>query len=174
MYCIIFLHSIKSNTQYISYSTGTKRPKVCQDNIPHTITPPTPPWTVNTRLDAFMLITPKSDPTIRMSKQKLRLIRHRFSNLPLCSFSEPVQMVAPVSCSLQTGRSTLCGLLLLPICFKVWRIVRSELVFFCIPWLYEWLFLVTFLSSWTCLAILTSELNTPRELPLTGYVLWKP
>ncbi len=37
-------------------SIGTKGPKVCQDNIPHTITPPPPPArTVETRQDGSML-----------------------------------------------------------------------------------------------------------------------
>ncbi len=38
-------------------SIGTKEPKVCQENIPHTITPPpsAPAWTVDTRQDGSML-----------------------------------------------------------------------------------------------------------------------
>ncbi len=36
-------------------SIGTKRPKVCQENTPHTITPPPPAWTVETRQDGSML-----------------------------------------------------------------------------------------------------------------------
>ncbi len=36
-------------------STGTKGPKVCQENIPHTITPPPPAWTIETRQDGSML-----------------------------------------------------------------------------------------------------------------------
>ncbi len=35
-------------------SIGTKGPKVCQENIPHTITPPSA-WTVETRQDGSML-----------------------------------------------------------------------------------------------------------------------
>ncbi len=35
-------------------SIGTKTPKVCQENIPHTITPP-PAWIVETRQDGSML-----------------------------------------------------------------------------------------------------------------------
>ncbi len=35
-------------------SIGTKVPKVCQEDIPHTITPP-PAWTVETRQDGSML-----------------------------------------------------------------------------------------------------------------------
>ncbi len=35
-------------------SIGTKGPKVCQENIPHTITPPRA-WTVETRQDGSML-----------------------------------------------------------------------------------------------------------------------
>ncbi len=37
-------------------SIGTKEPKVCQENIPHIITPPpTTAWTVETRQDGSML-----------------------------------------------------------------------------------------------------------------------
>ncbi len=57
-------------------SIGTKRPKVCQENIPHTITPPAV-WTAETAgwIHAFMFFTPNSDPTVWMSQQKSRLIR---------------------------------------------------------------------------------------------------
>ncbi len=36
-------------------SVGTKGPKVCQENIPHTITPPPAAWTIETRQDGSML-----------------------------------------------------------------------------------------------------------------------
>ncbi len=36
-------------------SIGTKGTKLCQKNIPHTITPPPPAWTVETRQDGSML-----------------------------------------------------------------------------------------------------------------------
>ncbi len=36
-------------------SIGTKGPKLCQENIPHTITPPPSAWTVETRQDGSML-----------------------------------------------------------------------------------------------------------------------
>ncbi len=36
-------------------SIGTKGPKVCQENILHTITPPPPAWTFGTRQDGSML-----------------------------------------------------------------------------------------------------------------------
>ncbi len=36
-------------------SIGTKGPKVCQENIPHTITPPPAAWTIETRQDGSML-----------------------------------------------------------------------------------------------------------------------
>ncbi len=59
-------------------SIGTKGPKVYQENTPHTITPPPPAWTVETRLDGSMIscsirqiLTLPSE----MSQQKSRLIR---------------------------------------------------------------------------------------------------
>ncbi len=36
-------------------SIGTKGPKVCQENIPCTITPPPPAWTIETRQGGSML-----------------------------------------------------------------------------------------------------------------------
>ncbi len=48
---------VSNNTQTVAFkrcSIGAKRPKVCQENIPHTITPP-PVWTVETRQDESML-----------------------------------------------------------------------------------------------------------------------
>ncbi len=46
---------LKLAVEFKRYSIGTKRPKVCQENIPHTITPPPPAWTVETRQDGSML-----------------------------------------------------------------------------------------------------------------------
>jgi len=37
-------------------SVGSKWPKVCQEAIPHTITPPSSAWTVDTRQDGSMLL----------------------------------------------------------------------------------------------------------------------
>ncbi len=46
---------LRSAVVFKRYSIGTKRPKVCQENIPHTITPPPPAWTVETRQHGSML-----------------------------------------------------------------------------------------------------------------------
>ncbi len=50
---------VSNNTQvgcvFKRCSIGTKEPKVCQENIPHTITPPPPAWIVETRQDGSML-----------------------------------------------------------------------------------------------------------------------
>ncbi len=46
---------LRSAVVFKRCSIGTKRPKVCQENIPHTITPPPPAWTVETRQDGSML-----------------------------------------------------------------------------------------------------------------------
>ncbi len=52
-------------------------PKVCQDNIPHTITPPPAAWTVKARQDdpCFHVLYAKFWPYIWMLQQKSRLIR---------------------------------------------------------------------------------------------------
>lgn len=50
-------------------SNGSKGPKVCQQNVPHTITPTAPFWTVGW-LHVVMLFTPNSDPPIWISQQE--------------------------------------------------------------------------------------------------------
>jgi len=54
---------------------GTKGPKVCQENIPHTITPPPPAYTVVTRHDGSIFSFCLSQILTLPSQQKLRLIR---------------------------------------------------------------------------------------------------
>lgn len=66
-----------------------------------------------------------------------------------------------------------CGLLL-PICFKIWRVVNLEMLF-CVLWL-NWGVIsvsVAFLSAKSHLAILLRSvvLTKPRELLFTGYFL---
>ncbi len=91
---------------------------------------------------------------------------------------------ACVNCSLRflflADRSgTRCGLLLLlPICFRVWRVVRSEMVF-CIPWLITSGYLshccLSIISNQSAHSALTSDINKTfsyTQLPLTGYFLF--
>ncbi len=72
-------------------SIGTKGPKVCQEILPHPITPPTSspePLDKAGWIHAFMFFMPNYDPTIWMSQQKSRThqTRQRFSNLLLFHF----------------------------------------------------------------------------------------
>ncbi len=87
-------------------------------------------------IHAFMFFTPNSDSIIWMLQQKSRLIRQAtFFQSSIVQF-----WWAGVNCILRvlflSDRSgTRCGLLLLePICFRVQRVVCSEMVF-CRPWL---------------------------------------
>ncbi len=108
-----------------------------QENIPHIITPPAA-WTVETRQDdpCFHVLYTKYWPYIWMSQQKSRLIR------PGNVFQSSIVQFwwVCVNCILRvlflSDRSgTRCGLLLLePICFRVRRVVCSEMVF-CRSWL---------------------------------------
>ncbi len=81
-------------------SIGTKGRNVCQENIPHTITPPE--LLRQGRMDpCFYVLYAKFWPyhlnvTAEINTQQTR---QRFSNLLLSNFGEPVWIVAPVSCS---------------------------------------------------------------------------
>ncbi len=117
---------------------GTKGPKVCQENIPHTITPP-PAWTFETRQDGSML----SCSLCQILTLPSECHRRNQDSSDLATFfqSSIVQFWwSCVNCILRflflADRSgTRCDLLLLePICFRVWCVVCSEMVF-CIPWL---------------------------------------
>ncbi len=77
-------------------SIGTKGPKVWQENIPHTITPPAPAWTVETRQDGSMLscslrqiMTLSSE----CSRNQDSSDQATFFNLLLSSFGDPVWIV---------------------------------------------------------------------------------
>ena len=83
---------------------GINGPKVCQENIPHTITPPPPAWTVDDKagwVHGFMLLVPNSDPTICMysAKSEIHQTRLRFSSFQRSSFGEPVPTAASAFCS---------------------------------------------------------------------------
>ncbi len=88
-------------------SIGTKGPKVCQENIPFTITPPSPPaWTVETRMNpCFYVLYAKFWPyRLNLAAEiETHQTRQRFSNLLLSNFGEPVWIVDSVSCSSLTG-----------------------------------------------------------------------
>jgi len=81
---------------------GNKGPKVCQENIPHTITPPPPACTVVTRHDGSMflfclrqILTLPSECLNR--NQQTHQTRQHFSSLQLSNFGELLQIVVSFS-----------------------------------------------------------------------------
>ncbi len=86
---------------------GTKGPKVCQENIPHTITPQPAAWTIETRQDGSMLSCSLHQIlTLHLNvaaEIETHQTRQHFSNLLLSNFGDPVWIVASVSCSYLTG-----------------------------------------------------------------------
>ncbi len=80
---------------------------MCQENIPHTITPSPPAWTVETRQDGSMLsCSLRQILTLHLNvaaEIKTHQTRQRFSNLLLSNFGESVWIIASVSCSCLTG-----------------------------------------------------------------------
>ncbi len=134
------MNMVSNNTQaFKRCSIGTKGPKVCQENIPHTITPPPPAWTVETRQDGSMLSCSLRQILTLPSESRSR---NRDSSDQATFFQSSIVQFwwACANCILRvlflSDRSgTRCGLLLLePICFRVRCVVCSEMVF-CIPWL---------------------------------------
>lgn len=79
MCCIILLEAVIRKQVHCGRrgmnmnSKNTQR--VCKENICHTITPPTPAWTVDTKHVVYAKLMANSDPITQMSQQKLRLIR---------------------------------------------------------------------------------------------------
>ncbi len=95
-------------------------------------------------------------------KIKTHQTRQRFFPIAYCLF---LQSSSLHFLFLVDRSGTRCGLLLLePICFRVRRVVRSEMVF-CIPWLWRVFIWVTvsFLSSLTSLPILLWPLTSTRH-----------
>ncbi len=79
-------------------SIGTKGPKVCQENIPHTITPPRV-WTVETRQDGSMLsCSLRQILHLNVAAEiETHQTRQCFSNLLLSNFCVSVWIVISVS-----------------------------------------------------------------------------
>ncbi len=101
---------VSNNTQvgcgvFIRCSIGTKGPKVCQENIPHTNTTSLNRWDKAGWIHAFMFFTPNSVSTIWMSQAEVEThqTRQRISNLLLSNFSEPLWIVSSVCYSYLTG-----------------------------------------------------------------------
>ncbi len=123
-----------------------------------------------------MFFSPNSDPTSES------LSRNRDSSDQATFFQSSIVQFCWVCVNyilrvlfLSDRSGTRCDLLLLEsICFRVRRVVCSEMVF-CIPWLYRVVIWVTvvFLSSLTVCPF-SSDINkafSSTQLPLTGYFL---
>ncbi len=134
-------------------SIGTKGPKVCQENIPHTITPPPTAWSVEIRQDGSMLSCSLHQiltlPSECRSRNQDSSDQATFFQSSIVQFWWACKNCSLCFLFLSDRRCTRCGLLpLLPICFRVQHVVHSEMVF-CIPWLQRVVVWVTvaFLSS---------------------------
>ncbi len=163
-------------------SIGTKGPNVCQENIPHIITPPPPAWTVETRQDGSMLSCSLCQILILhlnvAAEIKTHQTRHGFSNLLLSNFVEPVWIVVSVSCSYLTGAAP-------GVVFCCWSPSASGFDVLCVQRCILQILVVTSgYLSYCCLSIisnqsahspLTSDINktfSSTQLPLTGYFLF--
>ncbi len=136
-------------------SIGTKGPKVCQENIPHTITPPPTAWTIEIRQDGSMLSCSSDQATFFQSS----IVTIAF---PVLSWQErhPVWSSAAVAHLLQG--STCCafrdGILHT-------LVVTSGYLSYCC---------LSIISNQSAHSPLTSDINkafSSTQLPLTGYFL---
>ncbi len=158
-------------------SIGTKGPKVCQDNIPHPITPL--PWTIETRQDGSMLSwSLRQILTLHLNVAAEIETRQCFSNLLLSSFVESVWIVSSVCCSYLTGAAP-------GVVFCCWSPSASG--FMCCVFrdgILQTLVVTSGYLSYCRLSIisnqsahspLTSDINkafSSTQLPLTGYFLF--
>ena len=134
---------------------GIKGPKVCQENIPHTITRQPPGWLGPWIYAVGAKFWP--DHLHASVEIKIHQTRPRFSSLQLSSFGEPVPTAASAFCSWLTeveSNVALCCCSPSTSTFDMLCILR----FFsahhsCTVWLSS-VVTVAFLSGWTSLAIL--------------------
>ncbi len=124
-------------------------------------------------IHAFMFFTPNSDPTSECrSRNQDSSDQTTFFNLLLSSFGEACGNCILRVLFLSDRSGTRCGLLLLePICFRVRRVVCSEMVF-CIP------FVTSGYLSYCCLSIISNQsvhspLTSKRHLSLFQTILCK-
>ncbi len=166
-------------------SVGTKGPKVCQEIIPHTITPPPAAWTVETRQDGSMLICSLRQILTLPSECHNR--NRDSSDQAMFFYSSFVQFWwACVNCSLRflflADRSgTRCGPQ-----FRCCRPSASGFDVLCVQrcilhtlvvMIGYLSYTVAFLSSLTSLPILLWPLTSTRHFcssqpPLTGYLIF--
>ncbi len=140
--------------------------KVCQENSPHTITPPPAAWTVETRQDGSML-------SCSLCQILTRPYECHSRNQDFPIFYGPVLVSLCELCPP-------CAVLIWPERHPVWSSAAGAhllqgstcCVFrdvFCRPWLVIWV-TVVFLSSLT--SPFSSDLNKAFSFSLTGYFLF--
>jgi len=111
---------VRNNAHAVAFKQcqiGTKGPKVYQENIPHTITPPPPACTVVTRHDGSMFSSGLHQiltlPSESLNRNRDSSDQATFSSLQLSNFGELLQIVASFSYFLVEMSGTRWGLLLL-------------------------------------------------------------
>ncbi len=157
-----------------------KGPKVCQENIPHTITPPAPARTVETRQDGSMLsCSLRQILTLHLNvaaEIETHQTRQRFYNLLLHNFGDAVWIESSVSCSYLSGSApgvVFCCCSPSVSGFDVFRdgILLTSVVTSC----YLSYCCLSIISNQSVHSPLTSDTNKAfpsTQLPLTGYFLF--
>ncbi len=153
-------------------SIGTKRPKVCQENVPHTITPPPPAWTVETRQDGSMLSYFLSQVLTHLNVAAEIQIHQTRQLFPIFCWWVCVNCILRVL-FLADRSGTRCGLLLQGLTCCVFRddilhtlVVTSGYLCYCC---------LSIISNQSVHSPLTSDINkafSSTQLVLTGYFLF--
>ncbi len=149
-------------------SICTKGPKVCQENILHTITPPPPPaWTIETRQDRAMLSCSLRQiltlPSECRSRNRDSSDQATFSNLLLSNFGTTGVVFCCCSPS-ASGFDVLCVQMLCGVLHTL--VVTSGYLSYCC---------LSVISNQSTHSPLISDINkafSTTQLPLTGYFLF--
>ncbi len=134
---------------------------MCQENIPHIITPPSPAWTVETRQDGSMLscslLQILALPSECRSRNRDSSVQAMFFNLLLSDFGEPVWIVSSVSCSYLTGAA--------PVWSAVAHLLQGSM---CCAFRDGILHILVVTSGYLCYCCLSIISNQSAHSPLTS------